>query len=153
MTRDLEQRHPRHGAPVGGEGALRPPRDALAQTALRFLGVPYVWGGTTPKGFDCSGLTQRVFRLNGIAIPRDSDMQARIGKSKLAGDIDALETGELLFFGAEGARITHVAMSLSKGVFVHARGHVRINALFPTHPLFDAHLAGCWRSTCDPLSW
>jgi SH3-like domain-containing protein len=127
-------------------------RRNLASTANRFLGIPYVWGGTTPKGFDCSGLTQRVYRLQGTLIPRDSDMQARFGAVREAGDADGLLTGELLFFGSGAAGITHVGMYLSNGLFIHARGIVRVNALFPSHPLFDEELTRAWRLTGDPIA-
>ena len=59
-------------------------REKLSSTGMRFLGIPYIWGGSTPKGFDCSGLIQRIYRLNGLLIPRDTDMQARVGREKPA---------------------------------------------------------------------
>jgi cell wall-associated NlpC family hydrolase len=127
-------------------------RERLAATAMRFMGIPYLWGGTTPKGFDCSGLIQRVFRLHGLVIPRDSDLQARYGRRKNAGETDELRTGDLLFFGKNEQQISHVAMYLSDSLFLHAYGQVRINALDPRHPLFDAKLAGDWRLPTDPLS-
>ncbi len=127
-------------------------RGDLAATGLRFIGIPYVWGGTTPKGFDCSGLTQRIFRLHGNVIPRDSDLQAGFGRRKTAGAVDDLCTGDLLFFGKSAARITHVGMYLSNGLFLHAYGHVRVNALLPTHSLFEGRLVGDWQLTHDVLS-
>jgi hypothetical protein len=164
------------GAPSGGEDSLDPAkpvglepksepcrvprrtraglealRHSLRATALRFLGVPYVWGGTTPKGFDCSGLTQRVFRLHGIVIPRDSDMQARFGRVGLPGDVHALPPGGLLFFGKTPSQITHVGLYLQDGLFVHAHGQVRITALVPTHPLFDERLTLDWQLISDLL--
>lgn len=151
MVRGLETRLAgRQGARRGARGSAAR-RESLKNTALRFLGVPYLWGGTTPKGFDCSGLVQRVFRLNGILIPRDSDMQARFGRARTPGGADELRGGELLFFGNSPAQITHVAISLSEGLFVHAHGQVRINALLPDHPLFDGRLTSGWRLVWDPL--
>ncbi len=129
-----------------------PSREQLTATGLRFLGIPYLWGGSTPKGFDCSGLIQRTFRLNGRILPRDSDMQARFGAEKAVSSLDDLQPGDLLFFGRAAQRITHVAMVLPGRLFLHAYGQVRVNSLDPSHPLYDASLARDWRSTRDPLS-
>lgn len=127
-------------------------REKLASTGLRFLGIPYLWGGNTPKGFDCSGLIQRIYKLQNLIIPRDSDLQSRFGFEKPVEEIESLDTGDLLFFGKSKAQITHVAMYLSNGLFLHAYGHVRVSALDPSHSLFDGRLAGEWRCTRDPLS-
>jgi cell wall-associated NlpC family hydrolase len=126
-------------------------RDQLTATGLRFLGIPYLWGGSTPKGFDCSGLVQRIYRLNGLVLPRDSDMQARFGAEKRVGSIDDLEPGDLVFFGRAAQRITHVGMVVPDRLFLHAYGQVRVNSLDPSHPLFDSSLARDWRATRDPL--
>lgn len=127
-------------------------RNRLSTIGLKFLGVPYLWGGNTPKGFDCSGLIQRTFRLCGILLPRDSDMQAEFGRGKRSGRIDSLQMGDLLFFGKSRSQITHVAIYLSDSLFLHAYGQVRINSLSPQHPLYEAKLVREWRITRDPLS-
>lgn len=126
-------------------------RTGLASTGMRFLGIPYLWGGTTPKGFDCSGLVQRIYQLHGVAIPRDSDQQALHGAEKPAGAVGSLSTGDLLFFGQSGERITHVAMYLSDGRFLHAHGQVKIGSLDPSHGIYEPGLARDWRVTRDPL--
>ncbi|UCH83964.1 MAG: C40 family peptidase [Candidatus Latescibacterota bacterium] len=126
-------------------------RRKLRDTGLRFLGIPYVWGGTSTKGFDCSGLIQHVFRLNGMLIPRDSDQQSRFGSKKSVDDISALDTGDLLFFGKSVSQISHVAMYLSDGVFLHSHGQVRLNALVLGDRLYDDKLVGEWKTTRDPL--
>jgi cell wall-associated NlpC family hydrolase len=112
----------------------------LAQRAMRFLGIPYLWGGTTPKGFDCSGLVKRVFLMEGVSLPRDSDRQALAGTSVQAGRLEALAPGDLLFFG-EGGKVGHVAISLGGGLFIHAYGEVRINSLNPGDARFDEKFA------------
>lgn len=127
-------------------------REKLSTTGLRFLGIPYIWGGTTPKGFDCSGLMQRIFRLNGCLIPRDADQQAAFGRDKAARDARGLITGDLLFFGSAADKITHVAMFLSEGLFLHAYGQVKIGSLDPTSNLFDSKLVRDWQITRDVIS-
>ena len=118
---------------------------------MRFLGIPYLWGGNTPKGFDCSGLIQRIYRLQGIVIPRDSDLQSRFGEAKEIGHVDDLDTGDLLFFGKSETQITHVAMYLSNGLFLHAYGQVRVASLNPGHPLYDSKLSADWKCTKNTL--
>ncbi len=127
-------------------------REQLTATGLRFLGIPYLWGGSTPKGFDCSGLVQRIYRLQGLVLPRDSDMQARFGQEKRITSLDDLAPGDLLFFGRAAQRITHVAMALPDRLFLHAYGQVRVNSVDPAHPLFEPSLAHDWRLTRDPLA-
>jgi len=133
-------------------------RDKLSSTGMRFLGIPYIWGGSTPKGFDCSGLIQRIFRLNGRLIPRDTDQQARVGLEKLAGPADpaaaraGLCTGDLIFFGKKSQKISHVAMMLTEGLFLHAYGQVRVGSLDPQSHLFDAALVRDWKISRDIVS-
>jgi cell wall-associated NlpC family hydrolase len=122
----------------------------LAATGRRFLGIPYLWGGTTPNGFDCSGLVQRVFRLNGIVLPRDSDMQARIGPERRGGPENAAP-GDLVFFGRGRDSITHVGLVLPDRTFLHAHGRVVVNSLDTTHSLYSPHLASIWQLTRSPL--
>ena len=86
----------------------------LLRTAECFLGVPYLWGGTTIEGLDCSGFTQLVYRLNGVALDRDADQQAMEGRA-----VDgAPRSGDLVFFGDE--RVTHVAIATGEREFLHA---------------------------------
>jgi len=118
--------------------------DAIEATALRFLGIPYLWGGTSPNGLDCSGLVQRVYWLNGVQLPRDADQQAAACSRVDPGDDwSGLHKGDLLFFGrpvdgSEKERVTHVAISLGRADFIHASiGRVRIGSLDRTSPRFD----------------
>ena len=103
-----------------------------------FAGAPYVWGGRSPKGFDCSGLVQFVFGLHGVTLPRDSDQQFEQGVA-----VESRQPGDLLFFGSQ--RIGHVGVALDADAFVHARGEVRHNSLDPESPRYDAELAGLFR--------
>lgn len=127
-------------------------RERLSTTGMRFMGIPYLWGGTSPKGFDCSGLMQKIFSLHGHVLPRDSDMQARHGKAKSIDRTDSFRTGDLLFFGTDADSISHVAMYLSNGLFLHAYGHVRVGSLDPKNPLYDTKLSHDWQLVRDPLA-
>lgn len=109
----------------------------LVATARRFLGVPYLWGGTSTKMMDCSGFTSTVYFLNGLLLPRDASQQVLVGQEVEPGkDFAQLQPGDLLFFGsrAEGGkpeRVRHVAISLGGARFVHESVMVRYNSLDP----------------------
>jgi hypothetical protein len=109
---DLEPVPPQH-PPALLDGA------AVAATALRFLGLPYLWGGTTPFGLDCSGLTQLVYRLHGHFLPRDADLQHAHAELHSV-DRAALLSGDLVFFGPDERSITHVGIALDRDRFVSA---------------------------------
>jgi cell wall-associated NlpC family hydrolase len=115
------------------------------------LGIPYLWGGTSSRGFDCSGLIQTIYRLGGLLLPRDSDQQAEFGRRRRSRRLESLRTGDLLFFGKPGARISHVGMFLPDGLFLHASGQVRVSSVIPDHPLYESKLASQWRFTKNPI--
>src|SRR5690606_4200104 len=97
------------------------------------LGAPYLWGGVTLNGVDCSGFTQAVMWMHGIALPRDSDLQAatRTGIDVGPG-LDALHPGDLLSFAEPAARVSHVAISLGGSAIIHSalgNGGVAVNHL------------------------
>ncbi|HLP74001.1 MAG TPA: C40 family peptidase [Bacteroidales bacterium] len=102
-------------------------REPVAETALRFINSPYIWGGRVPSGIDCSGLIQLVYKIHGIAIPRDSWEQAEAGIN--VDFIDSAEPGDLVLFDNERGKITHVGMILSRGLVIHASGRVRIDRI------------------------
>lgn len=92
----------------------------VLQTADRYLGVPYVWGGNTPEtGFDCSGFTKYVFAKQGIQLPRTSREQARVGQG-VELDFGALQPGDLMMFAEPGEAISHVAIYVGDGRIIHA---------------------------------
>lgn len=125
------------------EEALQPlpglSREHLIAYARRFLGVPYFWGGKTPRGFDCSGFVQFIHKLFGIQLRRDSWMQFEDGRF-VSDQGMAGQPGDLMFFSESGERITHVGFCLGSGLLLHARGMVRVNSLQDDHALFDATL-------------
>ncbi|MCX8025572.1 MAG: C40 family peptidase, partial [Thermanaerothrix sp.] len=94
-------------------------RKQMIEDAYRLVGVPYLWGGTTANGIDCSGFVQLVHRLSGITLPRDADMQQAASR---ACDPERLQPGDLLFFGEKGETraITHVALSLGGWRILHS---------------------------------
>lgn len=90
--------------------------EQIVATAKQYLGVPYVWGGTTPDGFDCSGLVQYVYAQYGITLPRTSYTQANEGREVLR---DELRAGDLVFFANDNG-VHHVGIYTSNGQFIHA---------------------------------
>lgn len=110
---------------------------SIAELAMRFLGVPYVWGGKTPAGLDCSGLVQLVINLSGYSFPRDAWQQAALGRNvPFTGSDFEFEAGDLLFFSHPGQRIHHVGISLGGAGYVHASEWVRVQSLSADHPEF-----------------
>ncbi len=123
----------------------KPTPQGIVAVAKELLGFPYVWGGTSAKGVDCSGFTKTVFRMNGITLPRDANQQVNLGESVNPGpDFTNLRTGDLLFFGnkAEGGnpeKIVHVAIYLGHGYFIQASNRVRISSLVKGDSAFDQY--------------
>jgi SH3-like domain-containing protein len=94
------------------------------ELAKRFLGIPYLWGGSSSFGFDCSGFTQMLMRARGFNMPRDADKQAA-WTGVVAVDRKDLQSGDLLFFGSSSREITHTGMYIGDGQFIHdsTNGH------------------------------
>jgi SH3-like domain-containing protein len=105
----------------------------IEKTARRMMGSSYLWGGTSTKVTDCSGLTKVSYLSNGIILQRDASQQALTGKIMKRGtDWHQYETGDLLFFGNEKTgRVTHVGIYLRDGKYIHCSGQVKINSLDP----------------------
>jgi uncharacterized protein YgiM (DUF1202 family) len=120
------------------DNSVSPDKSSIVQTAQRFHGLPYLWGGNSGKGFDCSGFTQTVFKDNGYLLPRDANMQVNIGEEVIASeDFSNIQAGDLLFFGPNENRITHVGISLGGARFIHASSYVQINSFDPNDPDYD----------------
>ena len=124
----------------------------VLNSAKSMLGLPYLWGGTSVKGVDCSGFTKTAFYMNGYIIPRDASQQVLAGEkvnilgadghfdSKIA--LQNLKPADLLFFAAgkannPNARVTHVALYIGNGEFIHSAGTVRINSMLKDASNYD----------------
>lgn len=120
-------------------------KQSLVETSKTLMGLPYLWGGTSPKGVDCSGFTKTVFFLNGLIIPRDASQQIHQGilvdQDK---DFSKLHPGDLLFFGKKATdttkeRIVHVGMWIGNNEFIHSAGSVHISSVDENAPNYDLY--------------
>jgi hypothetical protein len=103
------------------------PKSDIIQTAFLYLNSPYLWGGKTPFGIDCSGFTQMVYKLNGYHLLRDASQQALQGEA--LSFIEESEAGDLAFFDNEDGAIIHVGIIMNDNYIIHASGKVRIDRL------------------------
>ena len=115
----------------------------VVETAMRFVGTPYLWGGMSPNGFDCSGLVRFAYFMNGLLLPRNANQMAFCGhpvpvfrshEEERRFCADSLKAGDLLFFGKRGTgdtpdRVTHVGLYIGEGRMIHSSQLVRINSL------------------------
>jgi len=124
-------------------------RPSLVERVLGLLGVPYLWGGRTPMGMDCSSFTQQVLLEQGVLLPRDADKQFR-SASRLSRGQPPRE-GDLVFFGVGKGPVGHVGLALGGGYYAHSRGRVRINSTLSDNPLWDSELADQFRGFRRPL--
>jgi cell wall-associated NlpC family hydrolase len=102
-------------------------KDNLIETAFLYLNTPYLWGGKTPFGIDCSGFTQMVYKLNGYKLLRDASQQATQGDA--LSFIEESEPGDLAFFDNSEGEIIHVGIIMKDNYIIHAHGKVRIDRL------------------------
>jgi len=103
------------------------PKSNIIHTAFMYMHAPYLWGGKTPFGIDCSGFTQMVYKLNGYKLQRDASQQANQGDA--LSFIEESEPGDLAFFDNEEGNIIHVGIILEDNYIIHASGKVRIDRL------------------------
>lgn len=112
----------------------KPTKENIIETAHKFVGIPYLWGGTSAKAMDCSGFTKTVYFLNGVVLDRDASQQVNKGiLVDTENGFDKLEKGDLLFFGFKETekrkeRITHVGIYIGNLEFIHEAGLVKINS-------------------------
>ena len=117
----------------------------IIRDARKYIGLPYLWGGTSTKNFDCSGFTKTVFYLNGVVLARDASQQVYTGHPIDTDDgFDNLVPGDLLFFGRAATdstkeRVTHVGLYMGDTEFIHASGLVKINSIDSTRSNFNKY--------------
>lgn len=124
---------------------LKPSGELIEHLAKEFMGAPYLWGGTSTKGVDCSGFTKTVYLMNGFIIPRDASQQIEAGIDVDPGlNFENLEKGDLMFFGSKATedkkqRVTHVGIWLGNndGQFIHSASQVRLSSVNPESPYYD----------------
>ncbi|MBF8963637.1 C40 family peptidase [Pontibacter sp. FD36] len=123
----------------------KPTEENLVASSKEMLGMPYLWGGTSVKGMDCSGFTKTIFFMNGLVLPRDASQQVHIGELVPTDKgWDELRPGDLLFFGVPAKdgkpeRVVHVGMWIGGNQeFIHSAGRVRINSMNPSAENHDA---------------
>ena len=109
----------------------------LEKTARSMMGMPYLWGGMSPKAADCSGYIRIIYFSNGILLPRDASQQAKTGKSIPVDQWEsAAQKGDLLFIGNRPGKISHGGMYLEDGKYIHCSGSVKISSMKPADPNF-----------------
>jgi cell wall-associated NlpC family hydrolase len=106
---------------------LEPTAENILETAMMFLGIPYLWGGRSSFGIDCSGFVQTVFKINNIQVPRDAYQQVSHGHP--VEFFDMIKPADLVFFGEVTGNITHVGIALENNKIIHASGMVRVDMI------------------------
>lgn len=124
---------------------LNATEESLVSTAQQLMGVPYLWGGTSAKGVDCSGFTKTVYFMNGMVIPRDASQQVHTGiLIDSTKNFATLQRGDLLFFGSKATdstaeKVVHVGMWIGNNEFIHSSGKVRVSSMDKNSKNYDEY--------------
>lgn len=135
-----------------------PAGEDLVRTAMGYLGRPYLWGGTSGNGMDCSGFTKTVLFQHGWQLPRDASQQVKVGAPvETDTTLKNLRPGDFLFFGRKATatdpeRVTHVAIYAGEGKIIHASGYVRVESLVRGDPSFTESRLNSLLGATRPLS-
>jgi len=122
--------------------------ESLVEMSKEFMGIPYLWGGTSAKAIDCSGFMKTVYWMHGIILQRDASQQVLWGEEiSMKDDYKLLQKGDLIFFGRSDERITHVGMHIGNKEFIHEAGRTKINSLDPTADNYSGYRASSIRKT------
>lgn len=117
----------------------------LLGNAKKLLGTPYLWGGTSTNGVDCSGFVSLVWRLNGVILSRDADQQIAQAEKLVVRSVEDIPAGSLVAFGKKNEAgdniVRHIGIALENGDFIHSLGAVRIESLSPNSPIYSAYFA------------
>lgn len=137
LTLDLEKDKFIYNGLALNTGKINDPSALIEKFALKYLHAPYLWGGRSPFGIDCSGYTQIVFKMLGIPLKRDAYLQ--IDQGQTVDFIEVSKPGDLAFFGNDEGKITHVGIVLKNNTIAHASGFVRIDKL-DNHGIYNTSL-------------
>lgn len=121
-----------------------PEKNKILETAMTFIGTPYLWGGTSIKGVDCSGFVKTVYYLNGCILARDASQQVLYGEDVPVDDKFSFNPGDLVFFGRRAKddkpeKVTHVGLYLGDSEFIHSSGLVKINSFDSTRANYSRY--------------
>lgn len=127
------------------KASVKASENRLVEQAKTMKGAPYLWGGTSSKGMDCSGFTKTIYFMNGWVIPRDASQQVHAGELvDSTGNFENLRPGDLLFFGREATeerdrRVVHVGMWIGNDEFIHSAGRVKVSSIDPEAENYDEY--------------
>lgn len=132
---------------AGSISSACPLAKSLVQSALSYLGVPYVWGGNTAQGIDCSGLIKAVYSANGMTLPRTAAQQVSLGLSVPLTDLSQWQPGDRMYFQCHHDYVDHTGMYIGNGYFVHSSiGNHGVDVTKVDSPYYWAHLVAVRRS-------